>query len=76
VALFGPYYFVKGKSMSHNVPLAVEEHVHGDTVWVAVRARGAEWSWLTREEAASLGRDWAERYGASTPAARSVPAGE
>jgi hypothetical protein len=41
----------------------VEEHVHGGTVWVAIRARGAEWSWLTQEEAARLGREWAVRYG-------------
>lgn len=40
-----------------------EEHVHGGTVWVAIRARGAEWSWLTQEEAARLGREWAARYG-------------
>ncbi len=49
--------------MSHAGPFAVEEHVHGDTVWVAVRARGADWSWLTQEEAARLGRHWAEKYG-------------
>jgi len=43
--------------------LTVEEHVHGDTRWVAVRARGAEWSWLTSEEAAELGRQWVQAYG-------------
>lgn len=43
--------------------VAVEEHAHGDTRWVAVRARGAEWSWLTVEEAAFLGRQWVEQYG-------------
>lgn len=43
----------------------VEERlVHGETVWVAIRARGAEWSWLTPAEAAHLGRQWVERYGA------------
>jgi ketosteroid isomerase-like protein len=42
--------------------VAVEEHVHGDTVWIAVRARGADWSWLTPEEAVHLGRQWLERY--------------
>jgi hypothetical protein len=46
----------------------VEEHVHGGTVWVAIRARGAEWSWLTQEEAARLGREWAARYGSAEPA--------
>jgi hypothetical protein len=44
----------------------VEERlVHGETVWVAIRARGAEWSWLTPAEAASLGRQWVEKYGGS-----------
>ncbi len=50
--------------MSHAGPLAVEEHVHGNTVWVAVRARGADWSWLTPEEAVRLGRQWLSQYGA------------
>lgn len=48
-------------------PVKVEEHVHGGTVWVAIRARGAEWSWLTQEEAARLGREWAARYGSVEP---------
>jgi hypothetical protein len=48
---------------------AVEEHVHGDTVWVAVRARGADWSWLTPEEAVRIGREWIEKYGATQAAA-------
>ncbi len=44
---------------------SVEERViHGETVWVAIRARGAEWSWLTPAEAAMLGRQWVEKYGA------------
>jgi hypothetical protein len=43
---------------------SVEERIlHGETVWVAIRARGAEWSWLTPAEAARLGRQWVERYG-------------
>jgi hypothetical protein len=54
---------------------AVEEHVHGDTRWVAIRARGAEWSWLTPEEAADLGRQWMEKYGSVTEA-KAVPAGK
>jgi hypothetical protein len=41
---------------------AVEQHLHGDTCWVAIRARGAEWSWLTPDEAAELGRQWVEMY--------------
>jgi hypothetical protein len=52
--------------MSHAGPFAVEEHTHGDTVWVAVRARGADWSWLTPDEAVQLGRHWVEKYGPST----------
>jgi len=41
----------------------VEEHRHGDTLWVAVRARGAEWSWLTQEDALRLARHWMAEYG-------------
>jgi hypothetical protein len=51
--------------MSQTVgPYSVEEHsVRGETLWIAIRARGAEWSWLTPEEAAAIGRTWVERYG-------------
>jgi hypothetical protein len=55
--------------MSHSAPLAVEEHVHGETIWVAVRARGAEWSWLTTDEAVRLGREWIEKYSPTPQAA-------
>jgi hypothetical protein len=55
--------------MSHSPPLAVEEHVHGDTVWVAVRARGADWSWLTPDEAVELGRRLIEKYSPALQAA-------
>lgn len=56
--------------MSHAPSIAVEEHVHGDTVWVALRSRGADWSWLTPQEAVQLGRQFLERYGhALLPAA-------
>ena len=49
---------------------SVEERVvQGDTVWVAIRARGAEWSWLTSVEAAQLGRQWVEKYGNQPDAA-------
>jgi hypothetical protein len=60
--------------MSHAVgPYSVEERlVHGETRWVAIRARGAEWSWLTPEEAARLGREWVARY-ASAPAVSRLP---
>lgn len=46
----------------------VEEHVHGDTLWVAVRARGAEWSWLTPEDALRLAQHWMAAYGAAAAA--------
>ena len=43
---------------------SVEERIlDGGTAWVAVRARGAEWSWLTPAEAADLGQQSVERYG-------------
>ena len=43
---------------------SVEERIlDGGMAWVAIRARGAEWSWLTPAEAAHFGRQWAERYG-------------
>lgn len=60
--------------MSHAVgPYSVEEHaVHGETRWVAIRARGAEWSWLTPEEAAAIGRLWVERYGSLAEAPQLV----
>jgi hypothetical protein len=48
--------------MSHASPPAVEEHVHGETVWIAVRARGADWSWMTPQEAVQLGRRLIEKY--------------
>ncbi len=52
-------------------PYSVEERVtDGQTVWVAIRARGAEWSWLTPMEAARLGQQWVDRYGGP---ARAVP---
>jgi hypothetical protein len=42
----------------------VEERTSdGETIWVAIRARGAEWSWLTPAEAARLGQQWVARYG-------------
>ena len=40
-----------------------ERILDGGTAWVAIRARGAEWSWLTPAEAAHLGQQWVERYG-------------
>jgi hypothetical protein len=46
-------------------PYQVEERlVGGETRWVAIRARGAEWSYLTTDEAADLGRQWVERFAA------------
>ncbi len=40
----------------------VEERLHGDKVWVAIRARGSQWSWPTPDEAAEIGRQWAQKY--------------
>ena len=48
--------------MSYTIAPAVEEHVHGDTVWVALRSRGADWSWMTPDEAVTLGRTLIEKY--------------
>lgn len=43
---------------------SIEERTMGDaTRWIAIRARGAEWSWLTPDEAAIIGRAWLEKYG-------------
>ena len=53
--------------MRSSSSISIEEHVRGDTRWIAIRARGAEWSWLTPVEAAALGRLWVEQY-ASTAA--------
>jgi hypothetical protein len=52
--------------MAHTVgPYSVEEHSvpGGNALWIAIRARGAEWSWLTPEEAVAIGRAWVEKYG-------------
>lgn len=50
--------------MSHAVaPYSVQEDVvHGETQWVAIRARGADWSWLTPEEAVTIALSWIEKY--------------
>jgi hypothetical protein len=48
--------------MSYPTAVTVEEHTQGDTVWVAVRARGAEWSWVTPDEAIELAWEWIKRY--------------
>jgi hypothetical protein len=45
-------------------PYQVEQRlVAGETRWVAIRARGAEWSYLTPVEAADLGRQWVAQFG-------------
>ena len=43
--------------------VTVQEQIVGAVRWIAIRARGAEWSWLTTDEAAKLGSDWSKRYG-------------
>jgi hypothetical protein len=54
--------------------VTVEEQVHGETVWVAVRARGADWSWLTREDAMRLARHWMATYGVTADATQAQAA--
>ena len=48
--------------MSHAYSIE-ERTISADTIWIGIRARGAEWSWLTPEEAVAIGRAWLERYG-------------
>jgi hypothetical protein len=50
--------------MSHLAsPYLIEERIiTGETRWIAIRARGAEWSWLTPDEAVVIGRTWLEKY--------------
>jgi hypothetical protein len=43
-------------------PYLIEERICGETCWIAIRARGADWSWLTPDEAAIIGRAWLEKY--------------
>jgi hypothetical protein len=53
-------------------PYQVEQRLVGDeTRWVAIRARGAEWSYLTPVEAANLGRQWLEQFGGKTDDSKS-----
>jgi hypothetical protein len=40
-----------------------ETSVNGETRWITIRARGAEWSHLTPQEAALIARDWTAKYG-------------
>lgn len=49
--------------MFNATQVAIEEHVHGETTWVALRSRGAEWSWITPDEAVRLGKLLIDRYG-------------
>ena len=58
--------------MSHAAPFVVEEHVHGETVWVALRSRGADWSWLTPDEAVQLGREKSRRHSPVTSRAETA----
>lgn len=52
-----------GDAVASFADVSIRERVVGDVRWVAVRARGADWSWFTPEEAAELARDWSKRYG-------------
>ena len=56
-------------------PYAVVGRVaHGETRWVAIRALGAKWPWLTPEEASAVGRKWLEPYGSSAEPPRAAAA--
>jgi len=48
--------------------LVTEEKSAGGTTWIALRARGAEWSYLTPEEALRLADEWKAKYGKKEPA--------
>jgi hypothetical protein len=58
-------HFLERYEMADAISSYSVEHriIDGGTEWIAIRARGAEWSWLTPAEAAELGRQWVERYG-------------
>jgi hypothetical protein len=60
--------YLEGKMTKHFGSVSVEEQIHGDTEWVAVRARGAEWSWLTPLDALLLARHWIATYEATATA--------
>jgi hypothetical protein len=50
--------------MPSNTPYSIEERVlPGGIRWVAIRARGSEWSLLTPEQAATLRNIFLARYG-------------
>jgi hypothetical protein len=49
-------------SMPFSAALASEERMYGETTWVALRARGSEWSLLSPDEAIEVARAWIERY--------------
>jgi hypothetical protein len=49
-------------TMPYSAALATEERRHGETVWVALRARGPEWAMLTPDEAVQVAKSWLERY--------------
>jgi hypothetical protein len=55
--------------MMPNAYSVEERTIADDTVWIGIRARGAEWSWLTPDEALAIGRAWLERYSRAETAA-------
>ena len=52
-------------AFSDSSHLSWEELKVGDVLWVKVRARGAETSYLTPQEAARIGQEWVKRYGSA-----------
>ena len=60
--------------MPNGALFSIEERVlPGETRWVDIRARGTEWSWLTPEEAATLGRILLATYGHGETVAGEMP---
>jgi len=51
--------------MQQTGPVMIEERHYSGSVWIAIRARGAEWSLFTPDEAARIGRELLDRYGAA-----------
>jgi hypothetical protein len=49
-------------TMPNSAALVVEERRYGDKTWVALRARGSEWSMLTPDEAIQVAKSWLEKY--------------
>lgn len=38
------------------MPVEIKEYRFGEMVWIAIRSRSEEWSWIQPDEAAELGK--------------------